>query len=150
MGIAFCLLLGAVTVTDLRRRIIPNVYLAAAAIACLTIALVADPQSLAERGLAALGASGFLMVPAMIHPNGMGMGDVKLAGVMGLYLEAAVIPALLVALVAGGVVGLALLAREGAPARTRAIPFAPFLAAGGIAGLVLGDPALVWWLDELT
>jgi leader peptidase (prepilin peptidase)/N-methyltransferase len=77
----------------------------------------------------------------------MGLGDVKLAGVMGLYLGRAVIPALVIALLAGSLVGLALIARHGAAARKRAIPFGPFLALGGIAALFLGDLLVDWYVD---
>ncbi len=70
------------------------------------------------------------------------MGDVKLAGVMGLYLGSAVAPALLIAFGAGAVVGVAMVARDGASARKKGVPFAPFLALGGLVGAVAG-PELV-------
>ena len=80
----------------------------------------------------------------------MGLGDVKLAAVMGLFLGRNVAPALLVALLAGSVVGLAIIAREGGAARKRAIPFGPFLALGGIVGLLAGDPMVEWYLNTFT
>ena len=58
------------------------------------------------------------------------MGDVKLAATMGLFLGVWVVPALLIALLAGSLVGVALIVRDGAAARKRAIPFGPFLALG--------------------
>jgi leader peptidase (prepilin peptidase) / N-methyltransferase len=70
------------------------------------------------------------------------MGDVKLSGVMGLYLGASVIPALLTAFLTGSVVGLVIIAREGAQARKKAVPFGVFLAIGGIVG-VLAGPELI-------
>jgi leader peptidase (prepilin peptidase)/N-methyltransferase len=72
----------------------------------------------------------------------MGMGDVKLAGVMGLYLGSSVLPALLVGFLSGSLVGAAMLARHGAAARKMGVPFAPFLALGGVVG-VLAGPDLV-------
>ena len=69
------------------------------------------------------------------------MGDVKLAAVMGLFLGRNVAPAIFVALLAGSVVGLAMIALHGAQARKRAIPFGPFLALGGVVGLLAGRPA---------
>jgi leader peptidase (prepilin peptidase)/N-methyltransferase len=72
----------------------------------------------------------------------MGMGDVKLAGVMGLYLGLSVAPALLVAFLSGSIVGVAILVRHGASARKRGVPFAPFLALGGLVALVVG-PELI-------
>ena len=72
----------------------------------------------------------------------MGMGDVKLAGVMGLYLGASVIPALLVAFGTGALVGVGMIVRDGPAARKKGVPFAPFLALGGLVGVVAG-PELV-------
>src|ERR671917_120159 len=83
-----------------------------------------------------------LLAAVIAYPRGMGMGDVKLAGAMGLFLGLSVIPALLVAFLSGSVVGLAILAREGAAGRKKAIPFGVFLALGGIVG-VLAGPELV-------
>jgi len=80
---------------------------------------------------AGAGAFAFLLVAALIHPGGMGMGDVKLAGVMGLYLGVTVIPALFIAFLSGSLVGVAMLARHGAKGRKKGVPFAPFLALGG-------------------
>jgi leader peptidase (prepilin peptidase)/N-methyltransferase len=91
---------------------------------------------------AAAAAFAFLLVAALVHPGGMGMGDVKLAGVMGLYLGSAVAPALLLAFLAGSAVGVAMVLRHGAAARKRGVPFAPFLALGGVVA-VLAGPELV-------
>jgi leader peptidase (prepilin peptidase)/N-methyltransferase len=76
----------------------------------------------------------------------MGLGDVKLAAVMGLFLGRNVAPAILVALFAGSLVGLAMIARLGAAARKQAIPFGPFLALGGVVGLLAGDQLVSWYL----
>jgi leader peptidase (prepilin peptidase)/N-methyltransferase len=77
----------------------------------------------------------------------MGLGDVKLAAAMGLFLGRNVAPAILVALLAGTIVGLAMIARQGASARKQAIPFGPFLALGGIVGLLAGDQLVDWYLS---
>jgi leader peptidase (prepilin peptidase)/N-methyltransferase len=79
----------------------------------------------------------------------MGMGDVKLAGVMGLYLGSAVAPALLVAFVAGSVVGLGVIARVGAAGRKMGIPFAPFLALGGLVGMLAGPELVGLYLERV-
>jgi prepilin signal peptidase PulO-like enzyme (type II secretory pathway) len=71
----------------------------------------------------------------LIRSDGMGLGDVKLVAVLGLYLGVAVIEALLVALLTGSIAGAALLVRHGLPARTRTIPFAPFLTMGVLVAL---------------
>ena len=131
-------MLVAVTLTDLERRIIPNKILLVAAVLGVAIAAVGDPGSLPERAIAAAAAGGLFFLAALAYPRGMGLGDVKLAATMGLFLGRDVAPAILVALLAGSLVGLAMIAREGAGARKRAIPFGPFLAFGGVVGLLLG------------
>ena len=150
LGLIFCGTLVTVTLADLERRVIPNSVLLFAAAAAAAILLASDPAALPERLLAGLGAGGFLLIAALAYPGGMGMGDVKLAAVMGLYLGAAVVPAMLVALVAGAVVGLAIMARHGAGERKRAIPFGPFLALGGVVGLLAGDELLNAYLDAFV
>ena len=147
LGLALCALLVTVTLTDLERRVIPNPVLLIGALVGAGIAAATDPASLPERALAATGAGGFLFCVALAYPRGMGMGDVKLVAVMGLYLGRAVAPALLVGFAAGALVGLVLIARQGASARKRAIPFGPFLALGGIVGLWYGDAIVDWYLD---
>ena len=142
IDLPFVALLIAVAAIDLEHRIVPNRIVApAAAFALLASALIhpdALPTLLLAGGIAFVG----LLVAALAYPGGMGMGDVKLAGVMGLYLGAAVAPALLAAFAAGSGVGLAILAREGAAARKKAVPFAPFLALGGLVGLLAGPELL--------
>ena len=91
----------------------------------------------------------FLLVAALAYSGGMGMGDVKLGAVMGLYLGRAVAPALLVAFAVGAVVGVGLMLRHGAAARKQAVPFGPFLAIGGVVGLLAGDEILDWYLGHL-
>jgi leader peptidase (prepilin peptidase) / N-methyltransferase len=139
LGLVFVTMLVAVTLTDLERRIIPNKVLLAAAAIGVAIAVIGDPGSLPERAIAAVGAGGLFFLAALAYPRGMGLGDVKLAATMGLFLGRDVAPAILVALLAGSAVGLAMMAREGAGARKRAIPFGPFLAFGGVVGLLLGS-----------
>jgi leader peptidase (prepilin peptidase) / N-methyltransferase len=147
LGLALCAVLVTVTLTDLERRVIPNGVLLVGALVGAGIAAATDPGSLPERALAAAGAGGFLFCVALAYPRGMGMGDVKLVAVMGLYLGRAVAPALLIGFAAGALVGLAMIARQGATARKRAIPFGPFLALGGIVGLWYGDVIVDWYVD---
>lgn len=150
LGLVFVAVLVAVTLTDLERRIIPNAILLVAAVAALAIAAVGDPGSLPVRLAAAAGAGGLLFLAALAYPQGMGLGDVKLAATMGLFLGRNVIPAIFVALLAGSLVGLAMIAREGAGARKRAIPFGPFLALGGVVGLLLGDQLVNLYLSTFS
>lgn len=142
LGLPFAAVLVAVAFIDLEHRIVPNRILLPAAAWALPAAAVVDVGAFPEHMIAGVGAFTFLLLVALVYPAGMGMGDVKLAGVMGLYLGVAVIPALFTGFLAGSLVGVALLARHGAGARKRAVPFAPFLAVGGIVG-VLAGPELV-------
>jgi len=81
----------------------------------------------------------------MAYPRGMGMGDVKLAAVLGLFLGRSVGPAMLAGLLGGTLVGAGIIARKGAYAgRKTAVPFGPFLALGALVGLFAG-PEIVHW-----
>ncbi len=146
LGLVFVTVLMAVTLTDLERRIIPNKILLVGSVLAVAIAAIADPGSLPERAIAAAAAGGLLFLAALAYPRGMGLGDVKLAATMGLFLGRNVGPALFVALLAGALVGLGMIALDGASARKRAIPFGPFLALGGVAGLLYGDQLVNWYL----
>jgi leader peptidase (prepilin peptidase)/N-methyltransferase len=150
LGLVFVTMLAAVTLTDLERRIIPNKILIAAAVPAVAIAAVGDPGSLPERAIAGAAAGGLLLLAALAYPRGMGLGDVKLAATMGLFLGRNVAPAILVALLAGSLVGLAMIARHGAAARKQAIPFGPFLALGGVVGLLAGDELIDWYLGTFS
>jgi leader peptidase (prepilin peptidase) / N-methyltransferase len=146
LGVVFVTVLMAVTLTDLERRIIPDKILLVGAVLAVAIAGATDPASLAERGIAAAAAGGLLFLAALAYPRGMGLGDVKLVAVMGLFLGRDVGPAIVAALLAGSAVGLAMIAREGAAARKKAIPFGPFLALGGVVGLLAGGTVVDWYL----
>jgi leader peptidase (prepilin peptidase)/N-methyltransferase len=106
-------------------------------------------DDLPELLIAGAGAFLAMLLIVLAYPRGMGMGDVKLAGVMGLYLGLEVVPALFIGFLAGTMVGLGILAREGADARKKAVPFAPFLALGGIVALLVGPELIDLYRDEL-
>lgn len=147
LGLVFVATLAAITLTDLELRLIPNKVLLVSAVVGVVLAAVLDPSSLPERAIAAAAAGGLLFAVALVYPRGMGMGDVKLAAVMGLYLGRSVAPALLIGFAAGSLFGLALIARHGAAARKQAVPFGPFLALGGVIGLLAGDQIVDWYLS---
>ena len=130
LELALASVLLAVTVTDLDRRVIPNAILLAGAVVGIAIVAPTDPGSMPERAAAAAGAGGFLLLGAVGRREGMGMGDVKLAALMGLYLGRAVAPALAVAFAAGGLAGLGLV-RATVRRPAWAVPFGPFLPPGG-------------------
>ena len=135
----FAALLIAVAGIDLEHRIIPNKLLAPAAGFAAVVAVVLRPGELPELAVAGASAFAAFLLCALAYPAGMGMGDVKLAGVMGLFLGTAVVPALFVAFAAGTLVGILVIARHGASGRKHGVPFGPFLALGGLVGLLAGD-----------
>lgn len=138
-GVASAALVVA-TATDLERRIVPNWVVLPAAAAVLALRTASHPSP--EWALGAAGAAGFLFLAALAYPGGMGMGDVKLAlligGLLGRTTPVGVMLGLLFALVPSVV----LIARHGRGARKLAIPFAPFLAAGAVVALFAGEPIL--------
>jgi leader peptidase (prepilin peptidase) / N-methyltransferase len=142
LTLPFAAMLIAVANIDLEHRIVPNKILLPMAVWGVGATAVVRPEFLPEALIAGAAAFVALLLAALAHPAGMGMGDVKLAGVMGLYLGAAVAPALLAAFLFGSLVGVALLARHGAAARKKGVPFAPFMALGGLLGLLAG-PELI-------
>ncbi len=142
LELPFAALLIAVAAIDIEHRIVPNKLLLPAAVFGVVATALVAPDALSEHLASGAGAFAVLLLIALAWPSGMGMGDVKLAGVMGLYLGSAVIPALFAAFLCGSLVGVAMVARHGAAARKRALPFAPFLALGGLLG-VLAGPELV-------
>jgi leader peptidase (prepilin peptidase)/N-methyltransferase len=151
LGLACVVLLVPVTLIDLDHRIIPNTLMLVGTAVSVALVLLTDPGALSEHLIAAAAAGGFLLVAALAYPAGMGMGDVKLAAVMGLFLGRDVGPAMLVALVTGSVVGAAIIAKKGAKeGRKTAIPFGPYLAFGGIVGLFAGDAIVEWYLDTFV
>ncbi len=140
--LVFIAMLAVVTVTDLRRRVIPDrVLLASAAVGMPSLAL-ADAGSLPAHLAVALFAGAAFLGLAVARPGGFGLGDVKLIAVMGLFLGDAVVAAVLVALLTGSLFGLALCLRHGVAAIKWTIPFGPFLALGGLAALLGEIPLL--------
>jgi leader peptidase (prepilin peptidase)/N-methyltransferase len=132
----FCAALVVVTATDLTHRIVPNRVVLPAAAVVLVLMTAAEPSP--EWAIAAVGASGFLLAAALAYPAGMGMGDVKLALLMGAALGRSVPLALLLGMFAALVPSAVLFARHGMRARKMAIPFAPFLALGSVVALFAG------------
>ena len=143
----FCAVLVAVTATDLTHRIIPNRIVLPAFVVILVAQTLIEPSP--ESVLAALGASGFLFLAVLAYPAGMGMGDVKLALVMGAALGKTVAVALMVGMFTALVPAVFLLVRHGSKARKMGIPFGPFLALGSVVALFAGDQIVDWYLTLL-
>jgi leader peptidase (prepilin peptidase) / N-methyltransferase len=136
----FCAALVAVTATDLEHGVVPNwIVLPVSAIVLVAQTLI-EPS--VQWVLAALGAGAVLLVATLAYPEGMGMGDVKFALLLGAMLGWFVPVALVVGVLAAAVPAIVLLARHGSRARRLRIPIAPFLALGGVVALFAG-PALL-------
>lgn len=148
LGLVLVAFLVPIALIDFDSKIIPNRLTLPAAVAAVVLGTVLDAGGEPERLLAAAIAGGVLALPALLHPSGMGMGDAKLVAVLGLFLGAAVAPAFLVAFLAGTVAGIVIMLRVGmATARKTPVPFGPFLALGGVVGVLAGDPLLQLYLN---
>jgi leader peptidase (prepilin peptidase) / N-methyltransferase len=134
----FLAVLVTLSVIDVQRRILPNAIVGPSAALVLAAQIAAQPGRAPEWILAACAASALLFVLFLVNPAGMGMGDVKLALLLGAGLGWQVIPALVIASFSVWPVALYLFVRHGAKARTTAIPFGPFLAFGAMAASLLG------------
>jgi leader peptidase (prepilin peptidase) / N-methyltransferase len=143
----FCCVLVAVSAIDAEHRIIPNLIVLPAAVVVLVAnsALTLSPQW----AIAAVGASGFLFGAALAYPAGMGMGDVKLALLMGAALGKTVSVALMFGMLAAMIPGIYLFAQHGAAARKMGVPFGPFLALGSIVALFWGHDLLHAYFSTL-
>jgi leader peptidase (prepilin peptidase)/N-methyltransferase len=143
----FCAVLVAVSAIDLEHRIIPNRIVLPATVVVLVANSAWDLSP--EWALAALAASGFLFAAALAYPAGMGMGDVKLALLMGAALGRTVSVALMVGMLAALVPSVVLLVRHGSKARKMGIPFGPFLAIGSVVALFWGHEILYAYFSSL-
>jgi leader peptidase (prepilin peptidase)/N-methyltransferase len=146
LAAAFCAVLVAIAAIDAEHRIVPNGIVLPAAVAFLAARLLLEPSL--EWPLAALFASGALLAVALAYPAGLGLGDVKLAFLLGAVLGATVSVALMAGLLAALVPAAVIVARRGpAAARKTAIPFAPFLAFGTLVALFAGNAILAAYLS---
>jgi leader peptidase (prepilin peptidase)/N-methyltransferase len=148
LELPFVAALIALAAIDFDHRLLPNRIVYPLAAYGVVATLLVDRADLAENLIAGAGAFTFLFLAVLAYPRGMGMGDVKLAGAMGIYLGLSVIPALLIAFLAGSIVGLTMIAREGASARKKAVPFGVFLALGGIVAVLAGPELIELYRDN--
>jgi leader peptidase (prepilin peptidase) / N-methyltransferase len=140
LAFGFCAVLVTLSAIDLRHRIVPNRIVLPAAAVVLVAHTALDPTP--EWALGALGASGFLFAAALAYPKGMGMGDVKLALLLGAMLGAPVAIALFLGFVSSLAPAIVLFARHGRAARKMAIPLVPFLSLGALTALFFGERLL--------
>ena len=121
---------------DLRQRIIPNRIVVPAWAGVLAAQVALHPDDWKQWVIASGAAAGVFLLLSLVHPAGLGMGDVKLVGLIGAALGYSVLNGLLVGTVLAALFGLGLLLRNGAAARKATLPYGPFLAAGAVAVLV--------------
>jgi leader peptidase (prepilin peptidase) / N-methyltransferase len=143
----FCAVLVVISAIDLEHKIIPNRIVVPAFVIVLAAQTLLHPSP--EWALAALGASSFLFAAAVAYPAGMGMGDVKLALLLGAMLGRVVPVGLMLGMLLALVPSVVLLARHGAAARKMGFPFGPFLALGSILALFWGDRLMEAYLNLL-
>jgi leader peptidase (prepilin peptidase) / N-methyltransferase len=136
----FCAVLVTISVTDLERRVIPNRVVLPAAAAVLAARTVTHPSP--AWAIAAVAGSTFLLIAALAYPGGLGMGDVKLALLLGSALGTTLPIGLMAGFLAALIPSAVLLARHGSAARKMAIPLGPFLAGGALLALFAGQPIL--------
>jgi leader peptidase (prepilin peptidase)/N-methyltransferase len=138
IGAVFAAVLVVLTAVDLDRRLIPNAIVLPATVVVLLAQIAFFPNRTLEWVLASLGAALFFFIPLLIFPTGMGMGDVKLAALLGAALGKSVVGALVTALLVGAGFAIFVLVRDGMSARKKAIAYGPFLAFGGVLVLLIG------------
>jgi leader peptidase (prepilin peptidase)/N-methyltransferase len=103
----------------------------------LTAQVLLHPHHWWQWLAASLGAAGAFLVPALAYPAALGMGDVKLVGLIGAALGTSVLTGLVAGTLLAGVFAAAMLVHRGSAARRATIPYGPFLAAGAVAVLLL-------------
>jgi len=140
LGLVLIAFLVPIALIDYDSQKILNSLTVPAAVLAVVLGTALDPGGEVERLIAGAAGGLVLALPSLLHPKGMGMGDAKLVAVLGLYLGAAVAPAFFVALIVGMIGGIAIMARKGVSAgRKMRVPFGPFLAVGGVVGVLAGN-----------
>ncbi len=151
LGAFLGVVLVIATARDLRSRRIPNWLTAPAALCALLVGAILHPSGLGDQAIAGLAAGGFLFIFATIYPKGLGMGDVKLAFVMGLYLSSSIAVAMVIGLVSSALAGvMVLLVRGMKEGRKTYLPLGPFLALGGAVAIIAGPQIVHWYSRDHT
>ena len=143
----FCAVLVGLSAIDAERRILPDVIVLPSFALVLAAHIALEPERAVELVAASLGASAFLFLALLAYPKGMGMGDVKLALLLGAGLGASVVVGMMIGMLSALVYSTVLFARHGMAARKMAIPFGPFLAFGAIVALFAGEAILQAYLS---
>jgi leader peptidase (prepilin peptidase)/N-methyltransferase len=138
----FCAALVVLSAIDVERRILPDLIVLPSFVIVLASNIALEPDRSVEWVAASLGASLFLFLALVAYPKGMGMGDVKLALLLGAALGKAVSVGMMVGMLSALVFSVFLFAQHGMGARKMYIPFGPFLAFGALVALFAGDAVL--------
>ncbi|MCA1687774.1 MAG: prepilin peptidase [Actinobacteria bacterium] len=131
--------------TDLAQRLLPNVIIGPAAIAGLALSTIAEPARWWVYLVSAAAVAGALFALVLVYPRGMGMGDVKMGGMLGAFLGPYAAMAVFLGALCGLLVSVILMA-AGKMGRRSAIPFGAFLAFGGLVSLFFGREVWEWYL----
>jgi leader peptidase (prepilin peptidase)/N-methyltransferase len=148
LGASLAVVLVIATARDLKSRKIPNWLTGPAAFWALILGVLFHPSGVPDQAIAGVLAGGFLFIFAIVYPKGLGMGDVKLAFVIGLYLSSSAAVAMVIGLLASAVAGVLVLVSRGVKeGRKVGLPLAPFLAIGGVVAILAG-PEIVHWYSQ--
>jgi prepilin signal peptidase PulO-like enzyme (type II secretory pathway) len=140
LAAGFCAVLVVLSAIDVQHRIVPNRIVVPAAAIALFAHTAIDPSG-AWLAWSLIAAGGLFLV-VLAYPEGLGMGDVKLALLLGAMLGASVTVAFMIGLFAALIPSAVLLSRHGASARKMGVPLVPFLSLGAVVALFLGDAIL--------
>jgi leader peptidase (prepilin peptidase)/N-methyltransferase len=147
-GLLLCAVLVGVTAIDLRYRIIPNRVVLPAAVIGYAVSVAFAPERWLELLIAALAAGLLLFLAAMASPAGLGMGDVKLALMLGAFLGRGVAVAIMGGLLAAALPSIAILLMHGRGGRRMTLALGPYLALGGVVALLFGHDVLHWYWSQ--
>ncbi len=136
-ALALVCALVCLAVTDLEHRLLPNAIVGPAAVVGLLLSTAADPGGWWVYPVCAAVVGGGLFAVSALYPGKMGMGDVKMGGMLGAFLGPYAALAVFLGAAGGAVVGGALLA-SGRIRRGSALPFGTFMAFGGLVALFAG------------
>jgi leader peptidase (prepilin peptidase)/N-methyltransferase len=136
-ALIFISVLIPLAVIDLEHRVLPNVIVGPATLLGLVLSILVDPAGWWMYALSSIAVSGVLFCLALIYPSGMGMGDVKMGGMLGAFLGPYAALAVFLGALLGAVSG-GLLMATGKIQRRSALPFGLFMAVGGVISLFAG------------
>jgi leader peptidase (prepilin peptidase)/N-methyltransferase len=131
--------------TDLEHQLLPNVIVGPAAVVGFALSVFGDPARWWVYLVSAVGVAMGLFALALLYPGGMGMGDVKMGGMLGTFLGPYAALAVFVGALVGALVGGVLMV-AGRIRRRSALPFGAFLAFAGLFTLFVGQDVWEWYL----